>query len=475
MYRTLLVCLLIIIIPQLSYAAGEAGEKKENSYILEDFELSDSEKSKIENSSDQILRLQKNVEEQKTEIDFFYEIGDPGSRKMEEILVTLLQQQLIAKVNYYYIGLDQLNKDTAASQQELLEWEVRLILEKYLPEVFTKYLGFRSNSSTGISATLYYSGVSPDIVYQLVSDRGQEMIKQNSLALKNQNVSATAGLIINEKKIIEPSLQSIMQALGYKDYLADDDFTDLKIFVSYTTDMNDLPIAVQESNIVRLTRVESLKVADQLGINVFPFIFTKATSGDLSRLYDQCFVRQGEYFVLEAVGPVKFLRNRKVTPERIDVFVRAFDEASIQILQQLRPYKDQVDVELHMVMKKAVTEQTTVPGKFVSQGGRVEVEENLRLICLYKSDQDNFWNYINAQIKDPEKNRKHLFEQFGVDIQELEKCAFSEKGERFIKEALFLVDDLAIDSTPWLLWENQYLSSSVDQLEKIDSFRELKN
>jgi len=473
MVRVAVVFFLLTIFGFL-YAAGENNSDGNPSYILEDFELTTSEKKLLADSNNdiQVMKLDFNKDNNERKVVLVYKIGDSKSKQLENLMQSLVRDGYISNLDYYYIVPEKQDD----KQSQLVEIKIRLVLHKYLPLVFNNYINLRQYHNTDISTALFYSGVSPDVVFELSEKYGNDLIKANKFVYKNIDTKNYPLLLVNNQRIENPSLLKLMKAMDYKKYKATIDYTDQKIFLSFNSQEKKIPFKYNSNNIVKLTRGESIKVAEQLGIKKTPFIFLKGDEvSDVPTLYKYGFYQMDEYFVLQGAGDPIYFRNRTLSAGRLDVFIRTNSPDSMKLMKQLAVYKDKITIVLHMVMKEAKGVQQSVPSKFISINGMKEVEENLRQIYLYRKYPTKYWQYVAVKNDNPQEYWKQLYRDLAIDSREIEKQAFSEEGERYIKEALFLVNNLSINDDPLMLWENEYLTGDINKLKKIDSFIEFNN
>ncbi len=199
------------------------------------------------------------------------------------------------------------------------------------------------------------------------------------------------------------------------------------------------------------------------GVSGLPaYIFSKDIEKDSSfgQLKDNL-LDKGRFYVLkpEASG-IAYLLNRKEERGRFDVFLSLFDDASPAVLEAVKEFSPHI--HFLGVFKK---------GKFDAPKGNMEVEEDLRAVCVKKHYPEKFNAYIVCRS---ENILSSWWEDclLGTDIQKVKSCARSEEGASLLKENIRLNNELKIMFGPTYLLNNQEIFGSKgaphkEELKKI--------
>ncbi len=170
--------------------------------------------------------------------------------------------------------------------------------------------------------------------------------------------------------------------------------------------------------------------------------------------------KNGYYlFNAQAAGIGYFLHRQKIAG-RLDVFLNIFNKDSAEILDTLKEFSPGV----HFLV-------TGDNEKITSAGGKLEMEENLRSVCVQKYYPGLFYNYISCRAKNPDTSWWDDCLE-GVELSAVKTCSQSSQGLDLLKENIFLNRELGINAGPTYLLDNQEIFGSV-KVPKKEEFRKL--
>jgi hypothetical protein len=143
-----------------------------------------------------------------------------------------------------------------------------------------------------------------------------------------------------------------------------------------------------------------------------------------------------------------YLIDRKRIKDRMDVFISLYDKDKdpAALLEVLRPLKSEVHF---IVMEK--------DGGFDALKGALEVEEDLRSVCVKKYCPETFWDYIICRAKDIDSS---WWENClgKCDSAKIKACAQGQEGKDLLRQNSSLAKELQIMLGPACLSENQEIS-----------------
>jgi len=159
-------------------------------------------------------------------------------------------------------------------------------------------------------------------------------------------------------------------------------------------------------------------------------------------------LKNGNYLARPAFSGLGMFLNRKKTGGSFDVFISLFDPNSPAVISSVKEFKPAV----HFLAVK------TGAG-FEALRGDIEIEEDLRSVCVQKYYPEKFWDYISCRANKPESA---WWEDClaGNDTAKIKACAKSAEGVKLLEEntkdnkelgvmvaAAYLVDNVEIFSS----------------------------
>jgi hypothetical protein len=170
---------------------------------------------------------------------------------------------------------------------------------------------------------------------------------------------------------------------------------------------------------------------------------------------------KGEYYFLaaQATGIGYFLHRHQI-PGRLDLFISLVNKEAGELLDTLKEFTP----EVHFLAND--------DGEgFGAAGGRLEIEEYLRAVCVGKYHPGLFYNYITCRAKNIDTSwwDDCLAD---VDVSAVKTCAQGDEGKQLLKENILLNRELQIANGPTYLLDNEEIFGSA-KIPKKEEFRKL--
>jgi len=170
---------------------------------------------------------------------------------------------------------------------------------------------------------------------------------------------------------------------------------------------------------------------------------------------------KGDYYMLKPqVGGMSLFLGRPKTKGALDVFISLVDPSSFQLLGSLKEFKPRI----HLL---AVAKDES----FDAPNGNLEVEEDLRSVCVQKYNPEKFWDYISCRAS---KINSTWWEDcaVGINTDNIKACARGAEGKDLLKENIALNKEIEVMMGPTYLMDNQEIFSSMgapskEELKKI--------
>jgi 5'-nucleotidase len=171
-------------------------------------------------------------------------------------------------------------------------------------------------------------------------------------------------------------------------------------------------------------------------------------------------LRNGLYLLKPEASGISYFIRRQVKKGNLDLFFSLFDKDSAALLAVLR--------EFNPVLHFLVVEKDK---DFEAKGGRLEVEECLRGVCVQKYYPKEFWDYLACRAKNINSSwwEDCLIQ---ADAQKIRNCARGEEGRSLLKENIALNKEVQVSlGLSYLLDNHQIFSTrgvpSKEELRKI--------
>lgn len=187
------------------------------------------------------------------------------------------------------------------------------------------------------------------------------------------------------------------------------------------------------------------KLIKDLGIRVLPaYLLGKEAEKEKSfNSFKDRIDLKGEYYLLkpEFTG-ITYFPNREEIKGKIDLFISLYDKAALAVLEAVRDFKPTIHF---LAVKK--------DNKFEAAKGTLEVEEDLRSVCVRKYYPQRFWNYIICRAK----NTNSSWWEDCLDVQEADKiksCARSDEGQKLLEENIKTNQEIEVMFGPIYMLDN---------------------
>jgi len=208
---------------------------------------------------------------------------------------------------------------------------------------------------------------------------------------------------------------------------------------------------------------EAKALIKDLGINALP-VYLLSKKAEQEKDFEGIkanLEKRGDFYLLKPqfAGFSYFFERNKIK-DRFDLFISLYDKNTKQILDAVKEFNPGI----HFL----VTEQE---GKFDAPKGNLEVEDDLRALCVQKYYPDKFWDYINCRALN--SNTSWWQDCSGsLDTNKIKTCAQSADGARLLRENIVLNKELQIMLGPAYLINNQEIfasngAPSKEELKKI--------
>lgn len=193
---------------------------------------------------------------------------------------------------------------------------------------------------------------------------------------------------------------------------------------------------------------------DRAGAKLLPvYLLAKEADriGGFNRIKEFAELKGDYYYLKPQFSGGSFFVGRKKIPNKLDVFLGAQGEnieGILLLLKELQASHKGIEVNIHYL---------AVEGKngFAAPGGRPELEEEVRQVCVSHYYPDKFWNYALCRVKAQGSSWWDVCaEQFGINTNTIKKCSLSDEGFSLLRENTRLNQELEIASGPAFLVNN---------------------
>ncbi len=196
---------------------------------------------------------------------------------------------------------------------------------------------------------------------------------------------------------------------------------------------------------------ETRKLVNDFGIKGLPaYLLGKETEKErnFDTLKDKVEAK-GDFYLLkpEFVG-FSYLQGRKRIEGKLDVFISLFAPGAKGLLDSLKDFKP--DVHFLAVAKD---------GGFEVSKGNLEIEEDLRSVCVQKYYPREFWGYISCRAQHTDSS---WWEDClpAASAAKVRECARSDEGKSLLGENVSLGKELKVMLGPAYLMDNQEIFST---------------
>lgn len=158
---------------------------------------------------------------------------------------------------------------------------------------------------------------------------------------------------------------------------------------------------------------------------------------------------KGDYYLLkpEASG-ISYFISRQRQKGKLDAFLSLYNDSTPALLANIKEFNPDV----HFLAVE-------INATFDALKGKVEIEDDLRAVCVKKYYPDNFIDYMACRSQNKDSS---WWEDCagGLDIGKIKSCAKGEEGTKLLKENIALTKNLRVMYGPTYLLDNQEIFSS---------------
>ena len=181
---------------------------------------------------------------------------------------------------------------------------------------------------------------------------------------------------------------------------------------------------------------------------------------NFSVIKDLLELKEGYYLAKPELAGVGYFINRSESKGTLDVFLSLFDKdmsAALNVLREFNP-------KIHFLVLYA-------NNVFDALKGNIEVEEDLRAVCVQKHYPNKFWDYIICRSKNIDSSWWDNC-LTGADINKIKACARGQEGRELLKNNSKLNNELHVMIGPTYLMDNNAIFASrgvpsKEELKKI--------
>lgn len=153
---------------------------------------------------------------------------------------------------------------------------------------------------------------------------------------------------------------------------------------------------------------------------------------------------KGNFFVLKPeAGGFSYVIDYAKEKGKLDLFLSLYDKNSKELLDSVRDFNPSIHflaVESH--------------DRFEAGKGDIEVEEDLRSVCVQKYYPEKFWGYISCRAAN--SNSSWWDDCIsGIESEKIKQCARSKEGQDLLRENTRLNKKLKIMLGPTFLMDNK--------------------
>lgn len=207
------------------------------------------------------------------------------------------------------------------------------------------------------------------------------------------------------------------------------------------------------------------KLIDSLGIKTLPaYIFAKELRQEkgFDALRENLEPKGELYMLKPQFAGVSYFPKREKIKGKLDLFVSLYEKDSAELLSVMRNFNPTVHF-LAVEQKEG----------FEAAKGNLELEDDLRAVCVGKYYPENFWDYLICRAKNVNTSWWQDCLN-GADYEKIRSCARGEEGRQLLKENIALNREAEVMFGPTYLLDNQEIFASRVVPKKEDFEKVLK-
>ena len=158
---------------------------------------------------------------------------------------------------------------------------------------------------------------------------------------------------------------------------------------------------------------------------------------------------KGDYYLAKPeLAGVGYFINRPATKGTLDIFLSLFDKDMSETLSVLREFNPKI----HFLVLYA-------NNAFDALKGNIEIEEDLRAVCVQKHYPKKFWDYIICRSKNIDSSWWDSC-LTGVNMDKIKACARGPEGQELLKNNSKINKELRVMTGPTYLMDNNEIFAS---------------
>jgi len=210
---------------------------------------------------------------------------------------------------------------------------------------------------------------------------------------------------------------------------------------------------------------KAAKLINDFGIQALPaYLFGKEVRQEkgFDNLRENLESKGNFYMLKSQFSGISYFLKREQLKGNLDLFISLFDKDIPQLLEVIKDFNPAIHF---LAVQRG--------DNFDATKGVLEVEEDLRSVCVQKYYPETFWNYISCRAKNINSSWwQDCLENF--DSGKIESCARGAEGKALLKENIRLNQELEIMFGPTYLLDNQEIFGSR-VVPKKEDFQKLIN
>ncbi|MCM8800519.1 MAG: metallophosphatase [Candidatus Omnitrophica bacterium] len=196
---------------------------------------------------------------------------------------------------------------------------------------------------------------------------------------------------------------------------------------------------------------KALRLKKELDFKVLPtYLLDKGIEKEngFKQIKEHLELRGNYYLIKPEFTGFSYFLERQREKARLDLFISLYDKDTADILRVIKKYNPKV----HFLAKEQ-------DKRFYAANGNLEVEDNLRAVCVERYYPEFFLDYLICRAKTVESS---WWEDCAarLDLDRIKICSRGQEGIILLKDNISLTNELKIMTGPVYLLENQQIFSS---------------
>ena len=223
---------------------------------------------------------------------------------------------------------------------------------------------------------------------------------------------------------------------------------------------------------VDIATSEGRALATKIEVAALPaYVFTGSVAQSESYAQIQRYLdAKDDSYLLRVGGDQKLIGRSASTEPKVDLFVMSQCPYGVQAENNM----DEVLKNFGSAVKMNIYFIASESGEtFNSLHGQVEVDEDLRQVCVIKYAPTKLMGYlncVNADIANVATKWESCAKDAGIDSAKIKTCAEGAEGKALLSENIKVAESLGVGGSPGFLINNQVLAGglrSPDQIKQL--------